>query len=485
MESLSRRKMIKGAAAAAAATTWNFQVVPSRVFGANDRIRLGAIGTGGKGASDIQGSADAGFEIGALCDIVDVAQYPNVEGRLKNLVGARRNYPNAPFYMDWREMLEKEAENLDAVTVSTPDHTHAHATIAAMRKGLACYTQKPLTHGLWEARAVTQVAKETGVVTQMGNQAHAENHMRRCVELVRAGVIGKVKEVHVWTNRPIWPQAVPRFPDAEEAPKHIDWDLWIGPAPFTPYSSKILPFNWRGYWDFGTGALGDMACHIMDMSYWALELGAPVSVEAFSADGKGAMSDVSPPTWATITYTFKNGDDEIKYIWYDGYKDAIFNEEKWALESKDYPGNKPRTRNLPPQEILEGQPDDEGKGYGTVMVGTEGKLWFNRSKENWFVKPSAKLDGWDWPEQSIPRARGENPHNEFFDAVKAGDPKGALSNFHHAGPFTEMVLLGNLAVKHNKKIEWDAANLKSPNTPEADAMIRRAYREGWELDVKL
>ncbi|MCB1230276.1 MAG: Gfo/Idh/MocA family oxidoreductase, partial [Verrucomicrobiae bacterium] len=158
MESLSRRKMLKGAAAAAAATAWNFQVVPSRVFGANDRIRLGAIGTGGKGASDIQGSAEAGFDIAALCDVVDVAQYPNVEGRLKNLVGARRNYPNAPFYMDWREMLEKEADNLDAVTVSTPDHNHAIITINAMRKGLACYTQKPLTHDIWEARAVTQVA---------------------------------------------------------------------------------------------------------------------------------------------------------------------------------------------------------------------------------------------------------------------------------------------------------------------------------------
>ncbi|MCB1232854.1 MAG: hypothetical protein KDN19_21600, partial [Verrucomicrobiae bacterium] len=222
-----------------------------------------------------------------------------------------------------------------------------------------------------------------------------------------------------------------------------------------------------------------------DMSFWALELGAPVSIEAFSADGKGAMTDVSPPTWSTITYTFKKGNDEIKYVWYDGYKDAIFNEEKWALESKDYPGNKPRTRNLPPQEILEGQPDDEGKGYGTVMVGTDGKLWFNRSKDNWFVKPSNKLDGWDWPEQSIPRARGENPHNEFFDAVKAGDPKGALSNFHHAGPFTEMVLLGNLAVKHNKKVEWDAKTLSSPNTPEAASMIRRQYRDGWKIDVNV
>jgi predicted dehydrogenase len=485
MESVSRRKMIKGAAAAAATATWNFQVVPSRVFGANSRIRLGAIGTGGKGASDISGSAGAGFEIGALCDVVDVAAYPNVEGRLKALTGARREHPNAPFYQDWREMLEKEAGNLDAVTVSTPDHVHAHATLAALQKGLACYTQKPLTHGIWEARAVTKLAAEKGVVTQMGNQAHAGEVLRRCVELVRAGIIGKVKEVHVWTNRPIWPQGMPAFPKGEEAPKYIDWDLWTGPAPMHDYSPQIMPFNWRGFWDYGTGALGDMACHVMDMSYWSLELGSPVSIEAVSADGLGRMSDVSPPTWCDITYTFKKGNDEIKYVWHDGYKDAVFNTEKWALESKDSPGNKPQKPNYPGDDILEGQPGDEGKGYGTVMIGSEGKLFFQRDKPNWFVKPGVKLDGFDFPEPSLSRARGGNPHNEFFDAVQAKDPKLALSGFHQSGPFTEMVLLGNLAVRLGKKVEWDAATLSSPNCPEAAKLIRRDYRKGWELDVKV
>jgi len=485
MENISRRKLVKGAGAAAAAAAFNFQVVPSRVFGANDKITLAGIGTGGKGASDIKGSKGAGFEIVSLCDVVDVSKYPNVQGRMKNLIGTRREFPNASFYMDWREMLEKEGDKIDAVTVSTPDHVHAHATIAAMRQGMHCYTQKPLTHSIWEARACAKVAEETGVVTQMGNQAHAQDHMRRCVELIRSGIVGKVKEVHVWTNRPIWPQGMPSWPDKEPVPDHIDWDLWIGPAPYAEFSTKILPFNWRGYWDFGTGALGDMACHIMDMSYWALDYPEPVSVEAVSADGKGAMSDVSPPTWATITYNLKTSQGDVKYVWYDGYKDAVFNPDKWALESSKNPGNRPQERNLPPKEILEGQGPDEGGGYGTVVVGSDAKMWFNRSKNNWFVKPSAKAIEADFPAPTIPRARDQDPHKEFYDAVKAGDPKGALSNVHHAGPFTESVNLGNLAVRLNKKIEWDNKAMKAKNAPEADKLVRRDYREGWELDVEV
>ncbi len=484
MDKLTRRNFVKGAAAASA-SAFAFQVVPSRVFGANDRITLAAIGTGGKGASDIKGSVEAGFEVISLCDVVDVAKYPNVEGRMKNLIGSRREHPNASFYMDWREMLEKEGDKIDAVTVSTPDHVHAIASIAAMKKGIACYTQKPMAHDIREARLMAKVAKETGVVTQMGNQAHALDSMRRMVELVKAGIIGDVKEVHVWTNRPIWPQGIPKWPEKEEVPNHIDWDLWIGPAPFTDFSTKILPFNWRGYWDFGTGALGDMACHIMDMSYWSLDLGSPTSVESVWGDGMASKSDISPPTWETITYEFpKRGEmPPVKYVWYDGYKDAVFNPETWALESSKKPGSKPYIRNLPPDDIMEGQQPDESKGFGTCMIGTRGKLFFNRSKDNWFVKPSSHLDGFDFPEPTIPRARGGNPHNEFYDAIKAGDPLGALSNFHHSGPYTEMVLLGVLATRLGKKLEWDGANMKVTNAPEADALIQPAYRDGWSLDA--
>ncbi|MEO0414455.1 MAG: Gfo/Idh/MocA family oxidoreductase, partial [Verrucomicrobiota bacterium] len=392
MDNTSRRKFVKGAGAAAAA--FGFQVVPSRVFGANDRITLAGIGTAGKGASDIGNSAGAGFEVTHLCDIVDVEQYPNLGGSWKS---TREKFPNAKFYQDWREMIAAEGDKIDAITVSTPDHVHAHAAIAAMKKDIAVYCQKPLTHGIWEARKLTEMAKETGVVTQMGNQAHANDHMRRVVELVRAGVIGEVKEVHAWTNRPIWPQAIKAWPEAEDAPKYLDWDLWIGPAPFREYSSKIHPFKWRGYWDFGTGALGDMACHIMDCAYWACDLGYPKSVKAVSADGGGALTDISPPTWATIEYIFPGkGKDDIKFMWYDGYKDAVFDAEKWQLISKDNGkkiGGKNGTKNLPPAEILEGLPHDEREGFGSVIIGTEGKIFFNRHKDSWFVKPSSSLDG--------------------------------------------------------------------------------------------
>ena len=355
----SRRQFAKGIGITAAAL--HFQVVPSRVFGANDKITLAGIGTAGKGASDISGSAGAGFEITHLCDIVDSDKYPNERG---SYAKTRSTYPDAKFYQDWREMLAEEGEKIDAVTVSTPDHVHAHASIAAMKQNCAVYCQKPLTHGIWEARQLTRVAEKTGVVTQMGNQAHAQDHMRRVVELVRAGLIGEVTEIHAWTNRPIWPQAIPKWPEAEAAPKHINWDLWLGPAPFREYSSRIAPFKWRGYWDFGTGALGDMACHIMDCAFWAAELGSPTSVSAISADGKGAQSDVSPPTWATITYEFPGkGKKPIKFVWYDGYKDAVFSEEKVE------PGKLDRRRQNPGTQPAPGR-HSRGPGFSPGKMAT-------------------------------------------------------------------------------------------------------------------
>lgn len=472
MKKITRRKFTKGAAAA----LFGFQVVPSRVFGANDRINLAGIGTGGKGASDIANSDAAGFNIIALCDVVDATK-----GRLKEREGAvsgtRRKYLNAKFFQDWREMLDK-VPDIDAVTVSTPDHVHAMASVAAMKKGKHVYCQKPLTHDIWEARLMTKVAKETGVKTQMGNQAHALDSMRRAVELVRAGLIGDVTEVHTWTNRPIWPQAVPRFPEKEEVPAHLNWDLWIGPAPFHDYSSKITPFNWRGYWDFGTGALGDMACHVMDMSFWALELGSPTSVEAVTS----GTSSVSPPIWSTITYEFpaRGTKPAVKYVWHDGFKDAVFNEKKWALVNKDDASKRPSQPNVPPAEILEGENPTESKGFGTVMIGTEGKFFFNRHNNKWVVKPNDRLKDCN-PAPSLQRARDSDPHKEFYDAIK-NDGQG-LGNFDYAGPFSETVLLGNLAMKLGKKIEWDGPNMKAINAPEADALIKRPYRDGWKMDV--
>ncbi len=473
MKKTTRRKFAKGTAAAA----FGFQVVPSCVFGANERIHLGGIGTGGKGAVDISGSAGAGFDVIALCDVVDASK-ARLTGRQATISATRAKYPKAKFYADWREMLEREPD-IDAVTVSTPDHVHAAASITAMKKGIHVYCQKPLTHDIWEARTMSRVAKETGVKTQMGNQAHAHDNLRRMVELVRAGIIGDVREVHTWTNRPIWPHAMPRYPQKEPVPDHIDWDLWVGPAPFHDYSSKIVPFNWRGYWDYGTGALGDMACHNMDMPFWSLSLGSPSRVEAVSS----APTEVSPPIWSTISYEFpaRGKKPPVKYTWYDGYKDAVFDEKKWALVSKDNAAKKPAQPNLPAADILEGQDPNEGSGYGSVMVGARGKLFYRRAGSNWFVKPSSKLDGFDFPRPTLERARDNDPYKEFFDAIK--NDRETLGNFDYSGPFTEAVLLGNLAVKLGKRIEWDGPNMKAVNAPEADVLIKRPYREGWELEV--
>ncbi|MGY8687507.1 MAG: Gfo/Idh/MocA family protein, partial [Verrucomicrobiales bacterium] len=300
----SRRSFLKQAGA----TAFAFQVVPSRVFGANERLAVGSIGIGGKGAGDVKDIAAAGADIVALCDVDE-------SRRGKDMTEA---HPKAPFYKDFRLMLEKEGKHLDAVSVSTPDHLHCHAAVTAMRMGKHVYVQKPMAHSIWEARLMAQVAKEQGVATQMGNQAHAGEPIRRAVELIRSGIIGKVKEVHAWTNRPIWPQGMSSMPKAQPIPNSLDWYLWLGPAPDRPYHQSYCPFKWRGWWDFGTGALGDMGCHIMDMPFWALDLKHPTSVEAKS-DG---ATYLSAPRASTVTYQFPAGQysKDLKFCWYDGNK---------------------------------------------------------------------------------------------------------------------------------------------------------------------
>ncbi len=429
----------------AAASAFAFAYIPSRAFGANERLNVAGIGVGGKGASDVSGAADAGCNIVALCDVD--------ENRAR---GTFKKYPDAKRYTDFRKMLE-EQKDIDAVTVSTPDHVHAVAAVMAMKMGKHVYCQKPLTYSVEEARVMAETAKKYGVATQMGNQAHAGEPIRRAVELVRAGIIGKVHEAHVWTNRPIWPQGLKDRPPAEPVPDSLDWDLWLGPAPKREYNSAYVPFKWRGWWDFGTGALGDMACHIMDMPYWALNLDAPTSIEANS---EGSTRE-SAPLWSTITYQFPARDDRppVKLVWYDGYR---------GLDRKKAP------QNFPPEEVLEGE---DPKRFGSILVGEKGKLFFNRGNTNWVVKPSSTLEGFQEPEKTIARVANEDV--EWVDACKGGPP--ALSNFSYAGPFTETVLLGNVAIRVGKRIEWDAKNLKCPIAPEADQYIRREYRKGWGL----
>jgi predicted dehydrogenase len=472
------RRAFQKTASAAAASAFAFQFVPSRVWGANERPALAGIGCGGKGESDIANSASAGFQVVGLVDVVDVKRIPEISdgmSRMKGLVAQREKYPDAKFYTDWREMLSDLGDKVDAVTISTPDHHHAHAAVAAMKAGKHVYCQKPLTHGIWEARMLAELARKTGVKTQMGNQAHANDHLRRCVELIRAGIIGKVKEVHAWTNRPIWPQGFTGLPPAEPVPAWMDWEQWIGPAPFVEYSSKIAPFAWRGWWNFGTGALGDMACHIMDMSWWALELGAPVAIQGKQTGG----SEWSAPIHSTLTYEFAPNahtvPEGLKYHWYDGQIGAEFLADKWSLK----PGEFNR-----PNDVLAGFDHTESKGFGSVVVGEKGKLFFNRHKDTWIISPSSALDGFtDWPERSLPRARNQNPHDEWHDAVTGKIPQ-AESHFGLAGPFTEMVLLGCVAQRvPDVRLEWDAEKLEIKGRPDLKPLIQRDYRAGWELSV--
>lgn len=433
----SRRRFL----GAAASTVFAINFVPSRVFGANERIHLAGIGVGGKGAGEINDTSDVGCEIVALCDVDD-----------RRAAETYKKFPNAKRYQDFRVMLEKQ-KDIDAVTVSTPDHTHFPASMLAMKMGKHVYCQKPLTHTIEEARLMAEAARKYKVVTQMGNQAHAGEPIRRAVEVVRAGIIGKVTEAHIWTNRPIWPQGQTRPEDTPPVPDGLNWDLWLGPAPVRPYHPDYVPFNWRGWWDFGTGALGDMACHIMDMAYWSLDLGAPESVEAES--GGGTME--SPPNWSVIDYRFPARGDQppVKLVWYDGKRDG--------------------QQNYPPKELIG---DVDISRYGTVLVGEKGTMFFNRGSTDWLIKPESILTDFKEPTRTIPRTRNED--YEWVQAIR-GEGHQPLSNFERSGPFTETVLLGNLAVRTGKKIQWDSKNLKATNAPEADEFIRKEYRAGWRV----
>ena len=434
----SRRQFL----GASASTAFAFQFVPSHVWGANDKVNVAGIGAGGKGASDISGSAGHGANIVALCDTDD-----------NRAAGTYKKFPKAKRYKDFRVMLEKQ-KDIDAVTVSTPDHVHAFAAMAAMKLGKHVYCQKPLTHSIYEARMLTEAAAAGKLITQMGNQAHAGEPIRRAVELVRAGIIGKVREAHVWTNRPIWPQGMSKRPAKQDLPAGLDWDLWLGPAPDREYNAAYLPFKWRGWWDFGTGALGDMACHIMDMAYWSLDLKYPDSVEA----KQGGNTKESAPNWSTITYQFpKRGDNPpVKLVWYDGRKN--------------------KQANLPDADVAEGV---NLKGYGSLLVGDKGKLYFNRGRTKFLVKGRDEDEVAQIEKDtaiSVPRTKDED--FEWLEGIKGGPTP--LSHFAHSGPFTETVLLGNLAVRTGKKIDWDGPAMK-PSVSEAEQYVRREYRKGWTL----
>lgn len=465
----TRRDFLKASAVA----TFGFHLLPSSARGANSRIQVGCIGVGGKGETDTLATAAAGAAVVALCDVADPRR-PEL-GRRKKKEGSQtmpERFPGARFFTDYREMIAT-MPGLDAVTVSTPDHHHFHASMLAMRKGKHVYCQKPIAHSVWEARRLAQVAAETKVQTQMGNQAHAGEPIRRGVELIRAGVIGRVTEVHAWTDRPIWPQGVAAWPAAEPVPAGLDWEQWIGPAPFRAYSRAIAPFNWRGFWDFGAGALGDMGCHIMDMPCWALDLAAPSSVETWQEGGTA----ISGPARSTVTYRFPTSffGSPVTLAWYDGVvaKEGVY-------------------QHSPPASLWEGifpTPAHVFRRFDLVLVGEKGRMFFSRVRQDWVFAPASLGESFASLPKTILRVpgggddgtegNGGGPYVEWLNAIRTGTP--ALSNFAHSGPFSETVLLGNVALRLGKRIEWDAKNLRVKNAPEAAPLIRRAYRKGWEL----
>jgi predicted dehydrogenase len=406
----------------------------------NERIRFACIGVGGKGASDSADARRAG-DVVAICD---------VDSNTLAKAGDK-SFPGAARYSDFRKMLDEVGKNVDAVTVSIPDHMHAAATAMAMRMGIACYTQKPLTRTIFEARRLGQIAAETRVATQMGNQGCSFPALRKTVAAVRAGVIGNVKEVHVWTNRPHWACGTPR-PPAAPVPPNLDWNLWLGTAPERPYAPGYHPNSWRGWWDFGSGALGDMACHTVNMPYMALELRDPTAVVATTS---GHNRD-SFPKWAVINFDFPANDRRpaLSMTWYDG-------------------GQKP------PAELFGREPVPK---TGALLKGERGTLLAKGDYCEWGY---VIADGGTDVKVEFPTT--VHHFTDFANAIKGGPP--ATSNFtNYAGPLSETILLGNLAVwaapeagMQGKKIEWDAASLTPTNAPEVASVVTPTYRDGYTL----
>lgn len=446
----SRRKILAASSAALA-----FTIVPRHVLGGrgfvppSEQVRVAGIGAGGMGGGDIATHAKNGAAIVALCDVDE-----------QRGAGSFNAFPKAKRYKDFRELIDKEAKNIDAVTVGTPDHIHAVAAMAAIRAGKHVYCQKPLTHTIFECRELTKAAKSAGVATQMGNQGHASEGSRLTNEWIAAGIVGEVREVHCWSDRAglLWKQGIGRPSDTPLVPKTLDWDLWLGPIAERPYHPAYCPHNWRGWRDFGTGALGDMGCHIIDHPVWALKLGAPTAVEA-TATLDGSQIDNKPnwetfPIAAMITYEFPARDNlpPVKMTWYDG-----------GLMPPT-PAEMPAGKRLP--------------GNGVLYIGSKGKMFHGSHGGMPELLPGSLLEAARAVPKTMERSIGH--YEEWLAGCKGG--KTPVCNFEYAGPMTETVLLGVLALRApGQRLEWDSEHLKVKNAPELNQHVHVEYREGWTL----
>jgi predicted dehydrogenase len=428
---LNRRDFLRTTGVGAAAISggvWT-SVSAAEDKSANAKLNIACVGTANRAAADVSGVKHE--NIVAICDIDS-----------NYLDRAAKQFPDARKYADYRELIDKEGDKIDAVVVATADHNHAPATMRAIRAGKHVYCEKPLTHTVEEARLVAEAAKKHGVATQMGTQIHAENNYRRVVEIVQSGALGDVTDVHVWVGKG-WGGGE-RPEKGQDPPATLSWDLWLGPAPERPYvPGRYHPAQWRRWWDFGQGTLGDMACHYMDLPFWALKLRRPVTCEA---EGPEVHAETCP-LGLIVRYQFpeRDGLSATKLTWYDG--------------------------NKIPREVA-GQ---RVPGAGVMFVGTEGKMFADYGSHRLF--PQEKFADYKPPAQTIPNSIGH--YNEWIKACKDGSP--TTCNFDYSGALTESVLLGNVAFRTGEKLDWDAKNLKATNSSSADQYIRKQYRKGWEL----
>jgi predicted dehydrogenase len=421
---------------------FGYWVAPGDVFAQskspNERLDVAVIGVARRGEANLNEIESQ--NIVALCDV-----------EADSLDRAAARFPRAARYDDFRKMLQSPKEKFDAVLIATADHTHAPATVMAMNLGKHVYCEKPLTHNVFEARLVAETARKTRRVTQMGIQIHALENYRRVVEIIQSGAIGPVGEVHVFVNK-VWSPHDDPPRETRPVPEGLNWDAWLGPAPQQPYRTNVHPANWRKWWDFGNGTLGDMGCHYIDLPFWALGLRHPtrVSAEGPPVDAEGT------PHWLKVTYDFPargEGRPPVRVTWYDGGRKPERYDE-WGLERR--------------------------WSNGVVFVGTEGRYMFaDYSQRRLF--PAREFAHYRPPEPSIPKSIGH--HNEWVKACKENDPSATTCNFDYGGALTETVLLGTAAYRAGTPLEWDAKTLKATNAPEAGQYLRRSYRKGWELAV--
>ena len=451
---ISRRNFIGSTAATVAA----FHVVPSHVLGGNgtqspsDKLNIAVIGAGGQGESNLNQCTNENFV--AFCDVDD-----------ERASGTFRRYPNVPKYKDFRKMLDKEDKNINAVIVATPDHTHAVVAMECLRRDKHLFLQKPLAHSIYEVRMITEEARKHKVQTQMGNQGHSADEIRMLYEWIQDGAIGPVREVYAWSDRPVGGNPWSDFPimkrpeEKPAIPKALDWDLWLGPAKYRPYHPIYVPMSWRGFWDFGTGALGDMGCHIIDPAFWVLNLGHPARVEATTAHCDPEVEAETYPRASIIRYEFPARGDmpPVKLTWFDG-------------------------RLLPPRP-RDLEKDRSLPSNGALLIGDKGTIMHgSHGASGVRIIPEIKMQAYKRPEPTLKRVpNGQNGHEQdWIRACKDGKP--ACSNFDYGGPLTETVLLGVMAMRMRDTIlEWDGENMKVTNNDQADQYIRPVFREGWTL----